>query len=149
MSGRFLVSRGGRDSFHTEDELRHVARVGQLDIGDLVYHPVLGRWLYAREVEEVRGELSSAQALGRPLPDTPAAAPNDDALLGFVFGLLGHLPLLGFISCLIGVYFSARGLRRAGELAGAGHGMAVTGMVMSVVFLIPATACGALLLASR
>jgi hypothetical protein len=147
MPGHFVVTRGGRDSFLTEDELKRLAGKGQLGAGDLVYHPVLGRWLYAREVEEVRSEMSAMRGLGRPLPPTALTPPNGDAIAGFILGILGHLPLLGFLCCLMGLYFSGRGIKRAMMLENSGHGLAVAGMVLSIVFLVPATACAAIFLA--
>jgi hypothetical protein len=147
MSGQFVVTRGGRDTFCTEDELHALAKDGLLQPGDLVYHPTLGRWLYAREVEEVRADVAAALELGRPFDPAAAAASNGDAIAGFILGILGYLPLVGFICCLLGIYFSSRGLRRAALIDNSGHGLAVAGMVLSIVFLIPATACGAMILA--
>ena len=43
MAGQFVVTRGGRDTFCSEDELKSLAKKGQLQPGDLVYHPTLGR----------------------------------------------------------------------------------------------------------
>jgi hypothetical protein len=146
MAGQFVVTRGGRDTFCTEEELRAQASAGLLQPGDLVYHPILGRWLYAREVEEVRGEVMTALELGRPVESATAAASNGDAIAGFILGVLGYLPLVGFVCCLLGIYFSSRGLKRAALIEN-GHGLAVAGMVLSIVFLIPATACGAMILA--
>jgi hypothetical protein len=147
MAGQFVVTRNGRDSFCTEEELRKMAGRGLLSNGDLVYHPVLGRWLYAREVEEVRTELAQAALLGRPVPPTQLGDSNGEAIVGFILGVLGHLPLVGFVCCLLGIYFSSRGLRRATLLENRGHGLAVAGMVLSIIFLVPATACTAVFLA--
>ena len=147
MAGQFVVTRNGRDSFCTEEELRKLAARGQLSTGDLVYHPVLGRWLYAREVEEVRAELAQAEHLGRALPPTAPLDSNGEAIAGFILGVLGHLPLVGFVCCLLGIYFSSRGIKRASLLENRGHGLAVAGMVLSILFLVPATACGAVFLA--
>lgn len=147
MTGQFIVSRGGRERFYTEAELVALAGRGQLLAGDLVYHPVLGRWLYGREVEEVRRPMTEALTLGRPAPVACSEAPNPEAVAGFILGVLGHLPLLGLPSCLLGVYFSGRGLRRAAANEMSGHGLAVSGMVLSLVFLVPATACAAIVLA--
>jgi hypothetical protein len=141
MSGQFVVTRGGRDTFCDEGELKSMAKKGLLGPGDLVYHPVLGRWLYAREVEEVRALVAAAADLGKPVAPTTALPTNGEAIAGFILGILGHLPYLGFITCLLGIYFSSRGLKRATQLESSGHGLAVAGMVLSIVFLIPATAC--------
>jgi hypothetical protein len=147
MAGQFIVTRGGRESFHTEAELIGLAGRGQLASGDLVYHPVLGRWLYAREVEEIRDPMTQALTLGQPTAPTMAVPPNPEAVAGFILGVLGHLPLVGLPSCLLGIYFSGRGIRRAIASENSGHGLAVAGMVLSLVFLVPATACAAIVLA--
>jgi hypothetical protein len=150
MAGQFVVTRGGRDTFCTEEELRLQAKVGRLQPGDLVYHPTLGRWLYAREVEEVRSDVALASTLGRATGGGDAGnafSSNGDAIAGFILGILGYLPLLGFVCCLLGIYFSSRGMRRAAAIDNSGHGLAVAGMVLSIIFLIPATAIGAIILA--
>ena len=147
MAGQFIVTRGGRESFHSEDELVGLAGKGQLAAGDLVYHPILGRWLYAREVEEIRGPMTHALTLGQPTEPTLATPANPEAVAGFILGVLGHLPLIGLPSCLLGMYFSGRGIRRAAVSENSGHGLAVAGMVLSLVFLVPATACAAIVVA--
>ena len=147
MAGQFVVTRGGRDTFCSEDELTSLARKGQLLASDLVYHPTLGRWLYAREVEEVRALVAAAETLGQPVGPVQVLPTNGQAIAGFILGILGHLPLLGFFCCLFGIYFSSKGLKRAAALENSGHGLAVAGMVLSIVFLVPATACGAIFLA--
>jgi hypothetical protein len=146
MAGQFVVTRGGRDTFCSEDELKALAKKGQLLPGDLVYHPTLGRWLYAREVEEVTALVAAAADLGRPVAPVQVLPTNGEAIAGFILGILGHLPLLGFLCCVLGIYFSRRGLKRAATMDNAGHGLAVAGMVLSIVFLVPATACGAMIL---
>jgi hypothetical protein len=146
MDAAFRVIRNGRETLHTEDELRQRAAAGLVAAGDLVYHPILGRWLYAREVEELRDALSSAANLGRPVPPSVPVPSNGEAIAGFILGVLGHLPLVGFLCCVLGIYFSSRGLKRAAEMSNRGHGLAVAGMVLSIVFLVPATACGAIFL---
>ncbi len=147
MAGQFIVTRGGRETFCSEAELIGLAGRGQVGAGDLVYHPMLGRWLYAREVEEIRDPMTEALTLGRATPQALAPPPNPEAVAGFILGVLGHLPLLGLPSCLLGIYFSGRGIRRAVASENSGHGLAVAGMVLSLVFLVPATACAAIVLA--
>ncbi|MDB4964890.1 MAG: hypothetical protein JWN44_579 [Myxococcales bacterium] len=147
MAGQFVVTRGGRDTFCSEDDLKSLAKKGQLAPGDLVYHPTLGRWLYAREVEEVKALVAAAELLGKPVGPVQVLPTNGEAIAGFILGILGHLPLLGFLCCLLGIYFSSKGLKRAAVLDNSGHGLAVAGMVLSIVFLVPATACGAIFLA--
>lgn len=148
MAGQFVVTRGGRDTFCNEDELKSQAKKGLLQPGDLVYHPTLGRWLYAREVEEVRELVAAAESLGKPALPVMVLPSNGEAIAGFIFGILGYVPLLGFLCCLLGIYFSSRGLKRAQQIENSGHGLAVAGMVLSIVFLVPATACGAIFLSS-
>ena len=143
----FRVIRNGREALHDEDELKRRASAGLIQPGDLVYHPVLGRWLYAREVEEIKSELVGASSLGKPVEPLRVEDSNAEAITGFIFGVLGHLPILGFVCCLLGIYFSGRGLKRAQSMDMRGHGLAVAGMVLSIVFLIPATACSALFVA--
>jgi len=146
---RFAVTRGDREAFYTEEGLRDLARGGLLARGDLVFHPVLGRWLYAREVEEVRAEMESALTLGQPAPLSPAEAVNSDAVAGFILGMLGYVPVLGLLCCLCGIYFSERGLQRAEhQIEKRGQTLAIAGMVLSLAFLVPAAACDALLLAA-
>ena len=147
MAGQFVVTRNGRDTFLCEDELRREAARGLISRGDLVYHPVLGRWLYAREVEEIRAELVRASTLGKSVSAPIALESNGEAIAGFILGVLGHLPLVGFLCCLLGIFFSSRGLKRAALLENRGHGLAVAGMVLSMVFLVPATACSAMFVA--
>jgi hypothetical protein len=146
MAGQFVVTRGGRDTFCSEEELKSQAKKGLLQPGDLVYHPTLGRWLYAREVEEVRELVAAAESLGKPPGPLTVLPSNGEAIAGFVFGILGYVPILGFVCCLLGIYFSSRGLKRAALIDNSGHGLAVAGMVLSIVFLVPATACGAIFL---
>lgn len=143
MAGQFVVTRNGRDSFCTEEELRKSAARGQLEPGDLVYHPRLGRWLYAKEVEEIKAEMEAAATLGRVVEPSRPIDANGEAIAGFILGVLGHLPLVGFICCLLGIYFSSRGIKRAAVLENRGHGLAVAGMVLSIVFLVPQAACSA------
>jgi hypothetical protein len=146
MAGQFVVTRGGRDTFCSEEELKSQAKKGQLLPSDLVYHPTLGRWLYAREVEEVRDLVAAAEFLGKPAMPVQVLPSNGEAIAGFIFGILGYVPILGFVCCLLGIYFSSRGLKRAQLIENSGHGLAVAGMVLSIVFLVPATACGAIFL---
>ena len=147
MAGQFVVTRNGRDTFCSEDELRREAARGLVSRGDLVYHPVLGRWLYAHEVEEIRAELVRASTLGKSVSAPIPLDANSAAIAGFILGVLGHLPVVGFVCCVLGIFFSSRGLKRAALLENRGHGLAVAGMVLSMVFLVPATACSAMFVA--
>jgi hypothetical protein len=150
MAAEFVVTRGGRDTFHDEASLKRLAASGMLAPGDLVYHPMLGRWLYAREVEEVRAEMRAAARLGQPAsPTVIRRRSNSDAVAGFVLGLVGMVPVFGTLACLLGLYFSGRGLRRSAALDGQGQALSIAGLALSIVFLMPAVACGALLVTMR
>jgi len=94
----------------------------------------------------VRELVAAAQTLGQPTAPVQVLPSNGEAIAGFIFGILGYVPVLGFICCLLGIFFSSRGLKRAAQLENSGHGLAVAGMVLSIVFLVPATACGAIFL---
>src|SRR5262249_15465822 len=111
----------------------------------------LGRWLYAREVEEVRELVAAAEMLGKPVPPVQVLPTNGEAIAGFILGILGHIPVVGLLCCLLGIYLSSKGLKRAASLENSGHRLAVAGMVLSIVFLVPQTACtaGVLLSAIR
>lgn len=140
MAGQYVLTRNGRDTFVGESELRKMAASGLVQPGDLVYHPVLGRWLYARELEEIRDEMAKAATLGRPEVIAPTES-NPESVAGLVLGILGHIPFIGLAACIIGIVFSLRGLKKAGQLQGRGHGLAIAGLVLSIVFLLPQTAC--------
>lgn len=145
-SGRYMVTRGVRDIFLDEDELRQQARGGLLRAQDLVFHPRLGRWLYARDVAEVEVELRRGAALGRPQPEGVMLVPvNQSALWGLILGTLGHVPILGLIPAGLGLYFSGRGLVKAQELHGSGGRLAVAGLLVSLLFLLPQLCAAALL----
>jgi hypothetical protein len=137
---QFMVSRGGRDTFVDLAGLDALAREGQLLPADLVYHATLDRWLYAREMEELRDALFAASRFGQR-PPAVDRSPNASAVAGFVFGLVGHLPLVGIIFCLCGIFFSSRALK-----SGHDRGLAIAGLAMSLVFLVPASASTAAVL---
>lgn len=151
MTGQFVVTRNGRDTFHDEASLRTLADGGGLSPGDLVFHPTLGRWLYARDVAELRAPLARSLVVAgsRALDGServPNLRDNSHAIAGFVLALLGQVPVLGVLSCVLGIYFSARGLQRAGTL-GSGQGLAIAGLVVSIALLVPAAACAAIVFA--
>jgi hypothetical protein len=136
MAGSWLVQQKGHEQFVTPEELKALARSGKLGPGDLVYHPTLGRWLYAREVEEVSGELSTALTVA---PSTGLAGPppqyNDSAVAGFTLGVLSVVPVFGIACALVGLPLSVRGLRRARRLGGTDRRLAVAGMALGLVSL--------------
>lgn len=149
MNGQFLVSRGGRDVFLNEDELRREARRGLLALADRVFHPVLGRWLYAKEVAEVEAELLHAAKLGRTAPpESVVLVPvNGPAVAGLLLGSLGYIPFVGLVLSGLGVYFSSRGLSLAPQRFGSGHRLAVAGMLLSLLCFVPQLALAVLLFA--
>lgn len=68
-----------------------------------------------------------------PLPSSSAA------VTGFVLGLLG-IVMCGGLTSPVGIWFSARGMRETGPTATrpmGGRGLAVAGMTLSLVGLIP------------
>jgi hypothetical protein len=96
MAGQFVVTRGGRETFYTVEELQRLAAGGLLHPSDMVLHPRLGRWLPASEVPELERELAAAAELGRP-PRPPARPPRrarSGSLLGAVL-VAGALGLFG------------------------------------------------------
>jgi hypothetical protein len=138
-SGQFILTRGARDIFISETELRQQARRGLLLPGDRVYHPVLGRWLYAREVAEVEGEMQLASRLGRrPPPEEVVLVPaNSCAIAGFILSVLGCLPFAGLVCALVGLGLSARGLSRAQLSYGSGHRLAAAGVIVALCTMAP------------
>lgn len=138
MNGHFLVSRGVRDVFVTETELRQQAAAGLLTPADRVYHPVKG-WLYAREVAEVEGALRAGQLRGkRPPPESVVLVPpNADAIAGFLLGALGIVPFVGLVLSGLGLYFSGRGLRLSQLAYGSGYRLALVGLLLSLVLFLP------------
>lgn len=138
MTGTWLIQQRGRERFASDDELRRMARGGTLDPGDLVYHPFLGRWLYAREVEEVGVELDGARALGRRrAPDVLCGeAYNDAAVAGFTLGVLAIVPVFGIACALAGLPLSLRGIGRARRLGGTDRRFAVVGLVLALASLV-------------
>jgi hypothetical protein len=151
LNDQFVVTRNGRDTFHDEASLKMLADGGMLSPDDLVYHPAQGRWLYAREVVEVRAELSRVALIRRYTDgDNPLVpelrANNTDAIAGFVLGLAGQVPVLGVAACVLGIWFSVRGLKRAATTR-TGQGLAIAGLVLSTVLLLPAAICAAIIFA--
>lgn len=143
-----MISRGSRDIFVTQDELRRRARSGLLAPSDLVFHPRLGRWLYAHEVAEVAEELRRARQLGRAAPpeNTVVVPVNGSAVAGLVLGLMGYIPFVGLVLSGLGLYLSGRGLMVAQQHLGSGHRLSVAGLIVSLAFFLPQLCAAALLL---
>jgi hypothetical protein len=76
-------------------------------------------------------------------PFAGAARPtNPLSIAGFVCGLFGLTPFwVGFLLCILAIVFSAIAMSKASRLGGIGRGFAIAGLVMGIVFLMPA-ACG-------
>lgn len=83
----------------------------------------------------VSGNTKFCPNCGMPLngaqPSASSAYPSDPsnsmAILGLVFAFI--MPLLGFI-------FSILGLKKAKELNGEGHGIALGGLIVSIVEIV-------------
>ena len=77
-----------------------------------------------------------------PMTATAQAPDNGLAVASFVCGLLGLVPLwIGFVLCVLAVIFGVLGLQRANVAMGKGRGLAIAGIVLGLVFVLPA-ACG-------
>jgi hypothetical protein len=136
MAGSWLVQQKGRENFVSADELKALARSGKLEPGDLVYHPVLGRWLYARQVDEIGRELQAALDLGKlAVAGQAPLAHNDAAVAGFTLGVLAIVPVFGILCALIGLPLSLRGISRARALGGVDRRFAIAGLALSVASL--------------
>ncbi len=137
MNGHFIVSRGARDVFLTEQELLQQASAGLLSPIDRVYHPLKG-WLYAREVAEVEAALLESTLRGkRAPPDSVVLVPvNRFAIAGFLLGALGVVPFLGLIFSGLGLYCSARGLGASQLTYGSGYGLSAVGLLLSLLFFL-------------
>ncbi len=137
MAGSWLVQQKGRESFVTPEELKSLAAGGKLEPGDLVYHPVLGRWLYARQVEEITAEMQSAASLGKlVVAGQSALQHNDSAVAGFTLGVLAVVPVFGILCALVGLPLSVRGMRRSRALGGVDRRFAIAGTALAVAALL-------------
>jgi hypothetical protein len=137
MAGTWLVQQKGRENFVSPDELKQLARGGKLEPGDLVYHPVLGRWLYARQVEEIGTEMREAIDLGRAvIPGAPLVQHNDSAVAGFTLGVLAVVPVFGILCALVGLPLAIRGVKRSRALGGADRKFAIAGVALAVASLL-------------
>jgi hypothetical protein len=133
---QWLLQQRGRESLHGTDELKALARGGKLEPGDLVYHPILGRWLYARQVEEIAADLQTALTLGRRnLPGGPVVH-NDAAVAGFTLGVLSVVPVFGILPALVGLPLAVHGLRRSRASGGTDRRFAIAGAALSAASLL-------------
>jgi hypothetical protein len=67
---------------------------------------------------------------------------NPLAIAGFVCGLLGLTPFwVGFTLCILAIVFSSIALSKAPQRNNARKGLAIAGLVLGLVFIVPA-ACG-------
>ena len=137
MAGTWLVQQKGRENFVSPDELKSLAKGGKLEPGDLVYHPILGRWLYARQVEEITSEMQDAMDLGKvAVAGRPAIEHNDSAVAGFTLGVLAVVPVFGILCALVGLPLSALGIRRSRAIGGIDRRFAIAGVALSVSSLL-------------
>jgi len=61
------------------------------------------------------------------------------AIAGFVCGLLGLTPcFVGLVLCILGIVFSSVGIAKTGIGKRRGRGLAIAGLVLSIVFIVPA-----------
>ncbi len=76
---------------------------------------------------------------------------NGMATAGFVLALVTlmffWLPVVGWTTWLLGLVFSAVGLSQAGSRGGAGRGLAIAGLVISLVGVLLLLLLGAAILA--
>lgn len=63
---------------------------------------------------------------------------NGMATAGFTLALIGCFFSIAFILQLLGLIFSIVGLVKSGQLEGKGRGMAIAGLVLSILGFIPA-----------
>ncbi len=67
-------------------------------------------------------------------------ASNGMATAGFILALLtfffGAIPVLGWILWILGLVFSIIGLSKASQLGGTGKGLAIAGLVISLIDLV-------------
>ncbi len=93
------------------------------------------------------GAARGAGPIGPGWMGAPAALPlareNNFAAVSLVCGALGLIPFwVGFILCILAIGFGIAGIQRAGILPGQrGRGMAIAGLVLGLVFILPA-GCG-------
>lgn len=89
--------------------------------------------------------MPGAPPMRAPWPATslPVARENHFAAVSLVCGALGLIPFwVGFILCIFAIAFGIAGIQRAGLLPGQrGRGMAVAGLVLGLLFILPA-GCG-------
>ncbi len=104
------------DSLQTLHEWRRSGRVGD---GDLVFHPVFNRWLYAKEVEELRGPAPKSEWQPNPdwrpnIGDSPtyaAYAPKAETEENWLSGRVWLLALAAVgIAALAAAAFHLQGL---------------------------------------
>ena len=81
--------------------------------------------------------------MGQPYAPQVRPLENGFAIASLVCGLLGLVPLwIGFVLCILAIAFGVAGLQRAnGVSMGKGRGLAIAGIVLGLVFILPA-ACG-------
>lgn len=139
--GLFLYSRGGRDYFLSLDDLRGRARCGLVQAGDRVYHPGLGRWLYAQEVAELRPALGMGKSEGGE-SGVLLVPVNGAAVAALCCAVLGALPVLGVPLLVSGVALGTLGRRRAAALYGSGGRMARAALWLCVGLLLAQGALG-------
>jgi hypothetical protein len=79
------------------------------------------------------------QGYGYPYPMIPAQLPKGMAITGMVLGIVGLLTALFYIGGVVGIIgliFSIIGLRAANRGRAAGRGMAIAGLVTSILAIV-------------
>ena len=66
----------------------------------------------------------------------PPSNRNGRATTGFVFSMIGLIPVLGFVFAIIGLIFSIRGITASGSRNGKGRGLAISGLIVSLINLM-------------
>ena len=86
--------------------------------------------------------LQRAPPLAPPVSPLTIVRPNESnsmATAGFVCSLLGLTPLwIGFLLCVLGIVFSSIGYTKARQMDGRGRGLAIAGLVLGILFVLPA-----------
>jgi len=88
--------------------------------------------------KELNEEQNVCLNCGVSITDTtskPSEKSDKNAIVGFILGLVAivawFIPLFGYPVCICGIIFSAKGLKSK-----INKGKAITGLVLSIVFLV-------------
>lgn len=77
---------------------------------------------------------------------------NGMAVAGFILALFtfffGWIPILGWITWILGIIFSAIGIGKAKRLNGKGRGLAIAGLIISFIGIILMLVLGGMIMAA-